>query len=75
MDILPESAYHDPSADAGSLSYDDTIPYAELPAPPSTNDAGQPSLADRIGQTKVYLISDVLARTGKVRAQTSLKAQ
>ncbi|KAI0698890.1 hypothetical protein BC835DRAFT_1268488 [Cytidiella melzeri] len=44
------------------LSYDDTIPYSELPPVESAHT----SLADRIGHTKVYLISDAIAaRTGK----------
>ena len=76
MDVLPESAHLDTLVDDTGLSYDDTVPYSELPPPPPTaTNAGQPSLADRIGQTKVYLISDALARTGKVRGQTSLLAR
>lgn len=72
MDILPET-YSTISADVDTgLSYDDSTPYSELP-PPAT-DAGQSSLAERIGQTKVYLISDALAKTGKVREQTYLLA-
>lgn len=69
MDILPDGTYDATPVDPG-LSYDDTIAYEDLPPPPatepiSTPDAGQPSLAGRIGQTKVYLISDTLAKTGK----------
>lgn len=70
MDILDEDTFTDVPATAG-LSYDDTIAYEDLPPPPAPEptdtDAGQPSLAGRIGQTKVYLISDSLAKTGKVR--------
>lgn len=75
MDILPETTYLEQSADAGGLSYDDTVPYSDLSPPPPTDSASGPSLADRIGHTKVYLISDTLARTGKVREQLSLLAR
>lgn len=75
METLPES-YVDTPAEAGlSLSYDDTVPYSELPPPPASGDAGQSSLAERIGRTKVYLISDSLAKAGKVREQTYLLAR
>ena len=67
MDILPEIDIS-PAADTDTgLSYDDSIPYSELPPPPATISPEQSSLAGRIGQTKVYLISDALAKTGKVR--------
>ncbi|KAI0317734.1 hypothetical protein OF83DRAFT_1058144 [Amylostereum chailletii] len=56
MDILPEDL--EPGG-VDALSYNDDITYEEqLPA--------QPSLADRISNTKVYLLSDTqLARVGK----------
>lgn len=48
------------------LSYDDTIPYEELPAPPTR--PGRAQLADRIGNNKVYLLPDTAGtRLGKVR--------
>lgn len=48
------------------LSYDDTVPYEEQSAP---------SLADRIGSTKVYLLADsVPSKLGKVRWQLVLRA-
>lgn len=65
MDILADQ----PSIleEENSLSYDDSVPYSELPPPPAET-SHSTSLADRIGHTKVYLISDaVAARTGKVR--------
>ncbi|EKM59605.1 uncharacterized protein PHACADRAFT_181596 [Phanerochaete carnosa HHB-10118-sp] len=68
MDILEEDTHTSAPVDPG-LSYDDSVPYENLPPPPTTEpvdaDAEQPSLAGRIGQTKVYLISDALAKTGK----------
>jgi hypothetical protein len=50
------------------LSYDDTVAYEEqVPTHPS-NDPGRSSLANRIGNTKVYLLSESsVARVGKVR--------
>ena len=66
MDILPEPV-SDIIPDEAPLSYDDSVPYSELP-PVAEPPAEHSSLADRIGNTKVYLISDaVAARTGKVR--------
>lgn len=52
----------------GSLSYDDNIAYEEqIPTHPS-NDPERTSLASRIGNTKVYLLSESsAARVGKVR--------
>ena len=63
MDILPDENAEEQAVD---LSYDNTVPYDEQisAAPPNS------SLMNRIGQTKVYLISDAVAtRTGKVRWQ------
>lgn len=52
------------------LSYDDTVAYEEqVPTHPS-NDPERSSLANRIGSTKVYLLSESsVARVGKVRWQ------
>jgi hypothetical protein len=62
MDNSPEGVSPDLLA---SLSYDDTIAYEEqVPTHPS-NDPARASLADRIGSTKVYLLSE--SRVGKVR--------
>lgn len=66
MDITPD----DFDAAEPALSYDETTAYSDLPPPPPTEPT-QPSLAGRIGQTKVYLISDAIAsRSGKVREPT-----
>ncbi|KDQ65016.1 hypothetical protein JAAARDRAFT_28679 [Jaapia argillacea MUCL 33604] len=53
MDNFPEGV----SPDEFTLSYDDTTSYVDLPPPPPPT---QPSLANRIGNTKVYLRSDVV---------------
>ena len=69
MDTSPE-LLEDPST-APTLSYDDTIPYEEQTAAdaPESSEAGR-SLADRIGNTKVYLLADASkSRGGKVRRQ------
>ena len=66
MDInadAPDASEHR----TGGLSYDDTTPYDELPPPPPTG-PGRAQLADRIGNNKVYLLSDTAGtRLGKVR--------
>jgi hypothetical protein len=51
-----------------TLSYDDNIAYEEqLPTYPSNDPAGV-SLANRIGNSKVYLLADSsVNRVGKVR--------
>lgn len=73
MDILPSEPFSDTVLPESSLSYDDSVPYSELPPVP---EPGHSSLADRIGQTKVYLISDaVAARTGKVRRWPILQSR
>ncbi|KAI0092573.1 hypothetical protein BDY19DRAFT_925038 [Irpex rosettiformis] len=62
MDILADQ----PSiiAEETSLSYDDSVPYSELP--PVETSHSSSSLAERISHTKVYLVSDAIAtRTGK----------
>lgn len=64
MDTLPD----DTLEETITLDYDDTRPYSEQTTTlePEHRDS---SLADRIGQTKVYLVTDTIAaRTGKVRA-------
>ena len=73
MDIDSSDSLAAPSEEV-SLSYDDTVPYAEQgPVPPT-----QPlesSLASRIGHTKDYLISDATAtRAGKVRGKSVFAA-
>ncbi|KAJ3530418.1 hypothetical protein NM688_g7710 [Phlebia brevispora] len=66
MDIFPDNTAPSSSAADVALSYDDTVPYAELPPQPATSETAHSSLADRIGHTKVYLISDATAtRAGK----------
>ena len=50
-----------------TLSYDESIPYEEQ-LPSNNDEATYPSLANRIGSTKVYLLSESsVARVGKVR--------
>ncbi|KAI0637747.1 hypothetical protein C8Q77DRAFT_1047270 [Trametes polyzona] len=74
MDTLPESA--EASTSGAVLSYDDTVPYQDqvAAAPDATelsNESGR-SLADRIGTTKVYLLSDASkSRTGKRKHEGS----
>lgn len=67
MDILPDENAGEASV---SLSYDDNVPYdQQVSAEPVASE----SLVNRIGQTKVYLISDAaVTRTGKVRGQVYL---
>jgi hypothetical protein len=62
MDIASEA---NPSTEYSTLSYDDSIPYEDqLP----TEEPARASLANRIGSTKVYLLSESsIARVGKVR--------
>ena len=65
MDIIDTDPVEDTFAPEATLSYDESVPYSELPPVPEPEHG---SLADRISRTKVYLISDaVAARTGKVR--------
>ncbi|KAH9950078.1 hypothetical protein B0H21DRAFT_687388 [Amylocystis lapponica] len=58
-----DTALHTPELSVDALPYDETIPYDEqVPAP----DTGR-SLAERLGATKVYLLSETSAsRTGGV---------
>ena len=66
MDNFPEGI----SPDLDTLSYDDTIAYEEQVPTPPINDSIGPSLANRIGNTKVYLLAESsAARVGKVRWQ------
>ncbi|KAH9912706.1 uncharacterized protein B0H18DRAFT_1052617 [Fomitopsis serialis] len=63
MDITP--GVSDLSVE--TLSYDDTTPYDQLPPPPPI-EPGRAQLADRIGNTKVYLLSETTGtRLGKRR--------
>lgn len=71
MDTSPELL--ETGAAIPALSYDDTIPYEEQVTAsadaPELSEAGR-SLADRIGNTKVYLLADASkSRGGKVRRQ------
>lgn len=67
MDISPDDSVSAPAAEF-PLSYDDTVPYAEQV--PAQSEPAQSTLANRIGHTKVYLISDATAtRAGKVRGE------
>jgi hypothetical protein len=52
-----------------TLSYDDSVAYEEQVPLNLSNDTGrETSLANRIGNTKVYLLSEsTAARVGKVR--------
>lgn len=66
MDNSPEGVSHD---SLNTLSYDDNIAYEEqLPTTHLSNDSEQVSLANRIGNTKVYLLAESsMNRVGKVR--------
>lgn len=71
MDTAPGP--YEPSSSTSALPYDDTVPYEDqVSAAPDVfepSDSGR-SLADRIGTTKVYLLSDASkSRVGKVRWQ------
>lgn len=69
MDIAADS-----SLELSTLSYDDTIPYEDQFATHPSIDMGRASLANRIGTTKVYLLSEsAVARVGKVRRQLSVR--
>lgn len=59
MDTFPDEVAVDAYP---ALSYDDTAYEEQLPTP-----AEQASLANRIGTSKVYLLSETIARVGKVR--------
>jgi hypothetical protein len=64
MDIASEAI---PPAEYSSLSYDDTVPYEDQLSP-NDDEPSHASLANRIGSTKVYLLSESsIARVGKVR--------
>lgn len=64
MDNSPEGVSHD---SLNTLSYDDNIAYEEqLPTTHLSNDSEQVSLANRIGNTKVYLLAESsMNRVGK----------
>lgn len=65
MDNSPDGV---PEDGTGALSYDDTIAYEEQTPTHPSNDPERSSLANRIGSTKVYLLSETsVARAGKVR--------
>ncbi|PSS36880.1 hypothetical protein PHLCEN_2v1308 [Hermanssonia centrifuga] len=67
MDIVPEPIVADDTT-VPTLSYDESVPYSDQLPVDTLNEPGQSSLANRIGSTKVYLISDATAaRSGKVR--------
>ncbi|KAH7930059.1 hypothetical protein BV22DRAFT_86717 [Leucogyrophana mollusca] len=65
MDNFPDGAN---TPELTSLSYDDDVPYEDqVPTHPS-NDPERASLLNRIGNTKIYLLSDsAQARVAKVR--------
>lgn len=66
MDIAAEI---NPPEELSTLSYDETVPYEEQLPDPST-ETERTSLANRIGSSKVYLLSESsAARVGKVRWQ------
>jgi hypothetical protein len=63
MDIASEA---NPPIEYSTLSYDDTVPYEDQL--PNADEPAQSSLANRIGSTKVYLLSESsIARVAKVR--------
>lgn len=65
MDNFPDGVS---APDLTTLSYDETVPYeSQVPTHP-TNDPERATLLNRIGTTKVYLLSDTAqARFAKVR--------
>jgi hypothetical protein len=67
MDIASEP---NPNPEYSTLSDDDTVPYEDqLPTPTPDDERAHTSLANRIGNTKVYLLSESsIARVGKVRS-------
>ncbi len=72
MDTSPNPPFEVNVEEVPVLSYDDTIPYDEqVPTNPQAElEPERASLANRIGTTKVYLISEAVsgvARAGKVR--------
>lgn len=69
MDIGIESSDFTP---ADMLSYDDSVAYDDqVPNQPVTEPV-HTQLADRIGNTKVYLLSEAAGtRLGKVRCKTA----
>ena len=70
MDTSLDNTY-ETTPDAPALSYDDTTSYDEqVLAANAKAEKERSSLANRIGTTKVYLISEAVsgaARAGKVR--------
>jgi hypothetical protein len=65
MDNFPDGVS---APDLTTLSYDESVPYeSQVPTHPS-NDPERATLLNRIGSTKVYLLSDTAqARFAKVR--------
>jgi hypothetical protein len=60
--------YSTDGKDFAALSYDDTVAYEEQYSTQPANDPERASLVNRIGSTKVYLLSESsMARVGKVR--------
>ncbi|OSC96724.1 hypothetical protein PYCCODRAFT_1481785 [Trametes coccinea BRFM310] len=76
MDTSPELL--DASSSGTVLSYDDTVPYedqvAAVPDVPEPSESGR-SLADRIGNTKVYLLSDASKSRGGKRKHDDLEEE
>ena len=67
MDILPENDGLAPDMPI-FLSYDQDVAYEDQQEPSPTEPPQAPPLADRIGHTKVYLLSEAnVTRGGKVR--------
>jgi hypothetical protein len=67
MDIASDP---NPLPEYSTLSYDDTVPYEDqVPTDSPIDEPAHTSLANRIGNTKVYLLSESsIARVGKVRS-------
>ncbi|KAF9246864.1 hypothetical protein BU15DRAFT_69724 [Melanogaster broomeanus] len=74
MDNLPEGASLEETV---SLSYDDAVPYeeqvSEMQATTQNDDARQAALLDRIGNTKVYLLSDSVQDRAAKRKRSQLE--
>ena len=72
METYPEGAFgiNSEELEVAALSHEDLMPYDEQALPSSTAEPDAPSLANRIGTTKVYLTSEAVSgvtRAGKVR--------
>ncbi|EGO01535.1 hypothetical protein SERLA73DRAFT_176858 [Serpula lacrymans var. lacrymans S7.3] len=59
------------TTDLATLSYNDDVPYEEQIPTHSSNDPGRAALLDRIGNTKVYVLSESAAERVAKRKRTA----